>query len=74
MKYYLSIKLFLSHKTSSLTAFKTRWNIDWLTQQAFISDIPSQVHPSHKTRWKVILIFVMLYFQLEIKVRAKVNE
>ena len=51
MKHYFSIKHFLLN-TSSLfwTAFKTWLNTDWLTQQAFISDIPSsQMHSSPTT-------------------------
>ena len=51
MKHYFSIKHCLLN-TSSLfrTAFKTWLNTDWLTQQAFISDIPSsQMHSSPTT-------------------------
>ena len=54
MRYYFSVKLFLLN-TPSL-AFKVWWITDWLSQRAFISDIPSQMHPSPITLWQVISI------------------
>ena len=45
--------------TSSLTSFKTSKNTDWLTQQAFRRDIPSERHPSPTTLC-VIIIFMLL--------------
>ena len=58
---------YLLLNTLSLTVFKI--HTDWLTQQAFISNIPSQMHPSPTTLW-VVLIFMLSeasYFQQKIK-------
>ena len=44
------------------TALKTWLNNDWLTQQAFMSDVPSQMHPFSINLWRVILIFMWFLF------------
>ena len=63
MKYYFS--------TVSLNTTTIKWEqlhlkldrtlTDWLTQQAFMGDIPSQIHPFPITLWRVILIFMLRY-------------
>ena len=63
MKHYFSIKHFFK-KTPSLAALKTwkntDWLTDWLTQQAFINDIPSQMHSSPRTLWWIVLILLFV--------------
>ena len=61
MKYYFSIQPVHLNKHTMITslsslAFKT-WR---MTQHAFISDIPSQMHPYHITLVQVILIFMLV--------------
>ena len=57
---YFSIKLFLL-KTLTIIDW---WVNDWLTQQTFISDISSQIHPSPITLYVAshfILIFMFTF-------------
>ena len=57
-------------KVLSLDAFKTWWNSDGLSYQAFINDIPSQMHPSPITLWWFILLFVLFVLPTGNKVLA----
>ena len=59
MKYYFSIKHFLQIHHHWLHLKLDRTLTDWLTQQAFMSDIPSLMHASSITVvWRVILLFM----------------
>ena len=59
MKYYFPT----CSLNASLTAFKT-WQ-HWLTQQAFMSDIPSQKHPSPISLWQNILTVILFLYTFE---------